>query len=341
MDLQKLENTVEELLAPGQGILAADESTGTITKRFEANGIESNEETRRDYREMLFTTRGIGEFLSGVILFDETIRQEASDGTPLRQVLEDQGIVPGIKVDKSTVALPLSPEEKFTEGLDGLGPRLDEYVELGARFTKWRAVITIGDGIPTPACIGSNARSLALYAAYCQNAGLVPIVEPEVLIDGDHSIEECYDVSVETFRTTFEAMYQHGVEPTGMLLKPNMVISGKGAERQAGVEEVAELTVECLLRSVPAAVPGIMFLSGGQTQLQATQHLNAMNQMYDNLPWELGFSYARALQEPPMEIWAGDSANVAEAQKAFYHRAKMNGAARSGSYSEAMEDEAA
>ncbi|MDP8938902.1 MAG: fructose-bisphosphate aldolase class I [Actinomycetota bacterium] len=341
MDHQKLENTVEELLAPGQGILAADESTGTITKRFEAVGIESNENTRRDYRELLFTTEGIGEFLSGVILYDETIRQDSSDGTPLRQVLENQNIVPGIKVDASTVAMPLSPNEKYTQGLDGLGDRLEEYVELGARFTKWRAVITIGDGIPTKGCIDANARALALYAAFCQEADLVPIVEPEVLIDGDHSIEQCYDVSLETFRTVFEALYQHRVEPTGMLLKPNMVISGKGAERQAGVEEVAQMTVECLKRSVPAAVPGIVFLSGGQSQLQATEHLNAMNRMYDDLPWQLSFSYARALQEPPMEIWGGDNSNKDEAQKAFYHRAKMNSAARSGSYSEDMEQEAA
>ena len=340
MDLQKLENTVEELLAPGQGILAADESTGTITKRFEALGIESTEDTRRDYREMLFTTEGIGEFLSGVILYDETIRQESSDGTPLLKVLENQGIVPGIKVDNSTVAMPLSPNEKFTEGFDGLGERLEEYVELGARFTKWRAVITIGNGIPTPACIKSNARSLALYAAFCQEAGLVPIIEPEVLIDGDHSIEDCYDVSLETFRTVFEALYQHGVEDSGILLKPNMVISGKGNERQAGIEEVAVMTVECLKRSVPASVPGIVFLSGGQSQLQATGHLNAMNQMYGDLPWQLSFSYARALQEPPMEIWGGDNSKMDEAQKAFYHRAKMNSAARSGSYSEDMEEAA-
>ena len=336
MDLQKLENTVEELLAPGQGILAADESTGTITKRFEAVGIESTEDTRRDYREMLFTTEGIGEFLSGVILYDETIRQESSDGTPLRKVLENQNIVPGIKVDNSTVAMPLSPDEKYTQGLDGLGDRLEEYVDLGARFAKWRAVITIGDGIPTKGCIDANARALALYAAFCQEAGLVPIVEPEVLIDGDHSIEQCYAATEATLHSTYTAMYEHNVELTGTLLKPNMVISGKGAERQAGVEEVAEMTVECLKRSVPAAVPGIVFLSGGQSQLQATEHLNAMNRMYDDLPWQLSFSYARALQEPPMEIWGGNDSKVDEAQKAFYHRAKMNGAARSGSYSEDM-----
>ena len=341
MDLQKLENTARELLAPGQGILAADESTGTITKRFEAVGIESTEETRRNYREMLFTTEGIGEFLSGVILYDETIRQEASDGTPLRQVLENQNIVPGIKVDMSTVALPLSPEEKYTQGLDGLRERLEEYVEMGARFTKWRAVITIGDGIPTRRCIDANADALALYAAFCQEAGLVPIVEPEVLIDGDHSIEQCFAVTESTLRRTFNALYEHDVELTGTLLKPNMVISGKQADRQAGIEEVARATVECLRRSVPAALPGIVFLSGGQSQLQATAHLNAMNQIYDNLPWELGFSYARALQEQPMEIWGGDDSNVDEAQRAFYHRAKMNGAARSGSYSEDMEDQAA
>lgn len=342
MDVQKLQDTAREMVAPGQGILAADESHGTITKRFEANGIESTEETRRDYREMLFTTEGIGEFLSGVILFDETIRQKSSDGRLMTELLLGQNIIPGIKVDMSTVSMPLSPEEKYTQGLDGLGDRLEEYVEMGARFTKWRSVITIkGDELPTRQCIDANARALALYAAFAQDAGLVPIVEPEVLIDGDHSVERCYDVSLETFRTVFDHLYQHGVEFTGLILKPNMVISGKGAERQSGVEEVAEKTIECLKRSVPASVPGIAFLSGGQTQLQATQHLNAMNQMYDDLPWEVGFSYARALQEPPMEIWGGDNSKIKEAQKAFYHRAKMNGAARSGSYSEDMEEEAA
>ncbi len=341
MDLQKLANTAQELLAPGQGILAADESDGTIGKRFDAVGIESTEETRRDYREMLFTTEGIGEFLSGVILYDETIRQDSSGGTPLTKVLTNQGIIPGIKVDKSTVDMPLSPGEKYTQGLDGLGGRLEEYVQMGARFAKWRAVITIGDGIPTRRCIDANADALALYAAFCQEAGLVPIVEPEVLIDGDHSIEQCFEVTERTLRSTFGALYEQGVELTGALLKPNMVISGKGAERQAGVEEVARMTVECLKRSVPAALPGIVFLSGGQSQLQATQHLNAMNQMYDDLPWELGFSYARALQEQPMEIWGGDDSNVDAAQSAFYHRAKMNGAARDGNYSEDMEDQAA
>ncbi|MEW6636481.1 MAG: class I fructose-bisphosphate aldolase [Actinomycetota bacterium] len=337
MDLQRLEKTARELVAPGKGILAADESFGTIGKRFKAVGIESTEETRRAYREMLFTTEGIGEFLSGVILFDETIRQKASDGTPLPKVLEGQGIIPGIKVDKSTVSLPLSPDEKFTQGLDGLADRLDEYREMGARFTKWRAVITIGEGIPTNKCIEANAEGLAMFAAFSQAAGLVPIVEPEVLIDGDHTIERCYEVTEWTLNAVFDRIYEQRVELSGMLLKPNMVISGKECPEQAGVEEVARMTVECLLRSVPAKVPGIVFLSGGQTDLQATQHLNAMNRMYENLPWQLSFSYARALQQKPMEIWAGKQENVEAAQRAFYHRAKMNSAARSGSYSESME----
>ena len=337
MNVQTLEGTARELVAPGQGILAADESTGTIGKRFDAVGIESTEETRRQYREMLFTTEGIGEYLSGVILFDETLRQEASDGRSLPQVLLDQGIIPGIKVDKSTVSMPLSPDEKFTQGLDGLGERLEEYRGMGARFTKWRAVITIGEGIPTRGCIEANARALALYAAFCQENDLVPIVEPEVLIDGDHSIEQCYEATEWMLHTTFEALYEQNVEYSGMLLKPNMVISGKEADRQAGVDEVAQATVECLLRTVPAAVPGIVFLSGGQSTKQATAHLNAMNATHEDLPWELSFSYARALQEPPMEIWAGEAGNAEEAQRAFYHRLKMNGAARSGSYSEEME----
>ncbi|CAA9485897.1 MAG: Fructose-bisphosphate aldolase class I [uncultured Rubrobacteraceae bacterium] len=341
MNLQMLEETARELVSPGQGILAADESMGTIGKRFEAVGIETGEESRRAYREMLFTTGGIGEFLSGVILFEETLNQKASDGRPLPQVLLDHGIIPGIKVDKSTVSMPLSPEEKFTQGLDGLGDRLPEYREMGARFTKWRAVITIGDGIPTKGCIEANARSLALYAAFCQDHDLVPVVEPEVLIDGDHSIEQCYEATEWMLHATFQALHEQNVEYSGMLLKPNMVISGKEAERQAGVEEVARATVECLRKTVPAAVPGIVFLSGGQTTTQATAHLNAMNAMYDGLPWELSFSYARALQEPPMEIWRGQTGNVEEAQRAFYHRLKMNGAARNGTYSEEMEGEAA
>ncbi len=341
MDVRTLEETARELVAPGKGILAADESFGTIGKRFEAVGIESSEESRRAYREMLFTTEGIGEFLSGVILFEETLHQEASDGRPLAQVLRDGGVIPGIKVDKSTISMPLSPDEKFTQGLDGLADRLSEYGELGARFTKWRAVITIGEDIPTESCIKANAEALALYAAFAQDHGLVPIVEPEVLIDGEHSIDECYEVTEWMLHTTFDELYEHGVELSGMLLKPNMVISGKEAPEQAGVAEVAQATVECLLRTVPAAVPGIVFLSGGQTDLQATQHLNAMNSMFEGLPWELSFSYARALQGRPMEVWGGDAGQVEAAQRAFYHRLKMNGAARSGSYSEEMEGEAA
>jgi fructose-bisphosphate aldolase, class I len=341
MDVRTLEETARELVSPGRGILAADESFGTIGRRFEVLGIKASEESRRAYREMLFTTEGIGEYLSGVILFDETLRQKASDGRPLPQVLLDHGVIPGIKVDKSTVDLPLSQGEKFTQGLDGLGERLAEYKGMGARFAKWRAVITIGNGIPTKGCVESNARALALYATFCQDQGLVPIVEPEVLIDGDHSLEECYKVTEWTLHATFQDLYEQNVEYSGMLLKPNMVISGKNAERRAGVEEVARATVDCLLRTVPAAVPGIVFLSGGQGVTQATAHLNAMNTMHRGLPWELSFSYARALQEPPMEIWGGEAGNVEEAQKAFYHRLKMNGAARSGSYSEEMESEAA
>ena len=341
MNLQELENTARALVAPGKGILAADESFGTIGKRFEAVGIESSEEKRRQYREMLFTTPGIGEYLSGVILFDETIRQEASDGRRLSEVLEDQGIIPGIKVDKSTVNMPLSPNEKFTQGLDGLAERLSEYRELGARFTKWRAVITIGEGIPTRSCVEANAEALAMYAAFAQDHDLVPIIEPEVLIDGDHSIERCYEVSEWTLHETFDEVHEHGVELSGMLLKPNMVISGKNASEQAGVEQVARATVESLLRTVPPAVPGIVFLSGGQTDLQATQHLNAMNSLYEGLPWELSFSYARALQGQPMELWGGSTDRVEAAQKAFAHRARMNSAARDGRYSEKMEQEAA
>jgi fructose-bisphosphate aldolase class I len=337
VNLQELEKTARQLVAPGKGILAADESFGTIGKRFEAVGIETSEESRRAYREMLFTTPEIGEYLSGVILFDETLRQEASDGRRLSQVLEDQGIIPGIKVDKSTVNMPLSPNEKFTQGLDGLHERLAEYRELGARFTKWRAVITIGEGIPTRGCVEANAEALAMYAAFAQDHDLVPIIEPEVLIDGDHSIDRSYEVTEWTLHETFDEVRAHGVELSGLLLKPNMVISGKDASEQAGVEQVARYTVEALLRTVPPAVPGVVFLSGGQTDLQATQHLNAMNRLYEGLPWELSFSYARALQGQPMEIWGGSTDKVEAAQKAFRHRAKMNSAARDGRYSDDME----
>ena len=341
MHLQQLESTAKELVPEGKGILAADESFGTIEKRFNAVDIDSTEESRRQYREMLFTTGGIGEYLSGVILFDETIRQESSDGTPLPQVLERQGVVPGIKVDRSTVDLPLAPGEKYTQGLDGLRERLEEYVEMGARFTKWRAVITIGDGIPTVKCIESNARALALFAAFSQEAGLVPIVEPEVLIEGDHSIERSFEVNEWTLKRTYAALYEQGVHLEGTLLKPNFVINGKDAPEQASVEDVARYTIECFMRSVPAAVPGIVLLSGGQSGEDATAHLNAMNTMYDTLPWEISFSWARALQQKPMEIWGGEEANVEEAQKVFHHRARMASAARAGNYSKEMEQEQA
>ena len=341
MDVEQLERTAEELVPPSKGLLAADESFGTIGKRFEAVGIEADEETRRQYRELLFTTEGIGEYLSGVILFDETIRQNTSNGKSLVEVLQEQGIIPGIKVDRSTVDLPLAPGEKYTQGLDGLGERLEEYVEMGARFTKWRAVITIGDGIPTVKCVESNARALALYAAFSQEAGLVPIVEPEVLIDGDHSIERSFEVNEWTLRRTYEAMYEQGVHLEGTLLKPNFVINGKDASEKASVEDVARYTIECFKRSVPAAVPGIVLLSGGQSGEDATAHLNAMKSMYDDLPWEISFSWARALQGRPMEIWGGDEQNVAEAQKVFQHRARMASVAATGNYSRDMEQEQA
>ncbi|HEY7530943.1 MAG TPA: class I fructose-bisphosphate aldolase [Gemmatimonadota bacterium] len=329
------------MVAPGKGILAADESSGTIEKRFRAVGVDSTEENRRAYRELLFTTKGASEFISGVILFDETIRQGAADGTPFPEVLRRQGVIPGIKVDKGAKALAGAPGEKVTEGLDGLRERLAEYVKLGAQFAKWRAVITIGDGIPSAYCIEANTHALARYAALCQEAGVVPIVEPEVLMDGDHSIERAEDVTEWTLRATFEALDRHRVLLEGTILKSSMVVSGKDAPQRAGVQEVAERTIRCLLRSVPAAIPGIVFLSGGQSEVEATAHLNAMNAMRRerDLPWELSFSYGRALQESAQKAWRGQSGNVAAAQRAYHHRARCNGAARSGRYSEQMERE--
>jgi fructose-bisphosphate aldolase class I len=324
------------MVAEGKGILAADESMGTIKRRFDSITIESNEENRRAYREMLFATKGIEEAISGVILFDETIRTKASDGTPFPQLLAKKGIIPGIKVDKGPVDIPNFPGEVVTEGLDGLRGRLKEYKELGAKFAKWRAVITIGDGIPTYTCLEANAHALARYAALCQEAGIVPIVEPEVLLDGNHTVERCQDVTEQTLKVTFTALFLHRVHLEGMILKPSMVVSGKDNARQAGVEEVAERTICCLKRTVPSAVPGIAFLSGGQSAVSATEHLNAMNQM-GPAPWQVSFSYARALQDPALKAWKGDAANVAAAQKIFYHRAKMNSAARSGKYKKEME----
>jgi len=336
MSKQELESVAQAMVAKGKGILAADESMGTIKRRFDSIKIDSNENNRRAYREMLFTTKGLEEAVSGVILFDETLRTAASDGTPFSQVLSKKGIMPGIKVDKGPVAIPGFPGETVTEGLDGLRARLKEYRELGAKFAKWRAVITIGDGIPTYTCLQANAHALARYAALCQEGGIVPIVEPEVLLDGNHTIERCEEVTEETLRVTFSTLMEQRVHLEGMILKPSMVVSGKDNSRQAGVDEVAERTIRCLKRTVPGAVPGIAFLSGGQSAVSATEHLNKMNQMGPH-PWQVSFSFARALQDPALKAWKGEPGNVAAAQKVFYHRAKMNGAARSGSYTQAME----
>src|SRR5919109_1376169 len=333
-----LETTAQALVAPGKGILAADDSHGTIAKRFKTIDVESTEENRRAYREMLFTTPGIGDHISGVILYDETIRQQASDGTPFAKVLERVGIIPGIKVDKGAKPLAGSPDEKVTEGLDGLRERLPEYRDLGARFTKWRAVIEIGMGKPSYECLHSNAHALARYAALSQEGGLVPIVEPEVLMDGEHTIDACYAVTEWMLKETFQELYYNRVRLEGMLLKPNMVLSGKEASEQADVDEVAERTLRCLYSAVPAAVPGIVFLSGGQSEELATAHLNAMNARGPH-PWQVSFSYARALQGPALKTWAGQEDNVSAAQEVFAHRARLNGAARTGSYTPEMEKE--
>jgi fructose-bisphosphate aldolase, class I len=340
MTAQELAATAKALVAPGKGILAADESSGTIKKRFDSIEVPSTEDNRRAYRELLFTTEGAAEYISGVILYDETLRQQAADGTPLAEVLSRQGIIPGIKVDKGTTDLAGFPGEKITEGLDGLAGRLAEYRNLGARFTKWRAVITIGEGIPTPGCIAANAEALARFAAASQEAGLVPIVEPEVLMDGDHGIERCDQATRDTLAAVFAALRYHRVRFDDMLLKPNMVLSGSDSPTQAGVEQVAEATVAALLDCVPASVPGIVFLSGGQSDEVATAHLNAMNRR-GGVPWQLSFSYGRALQAPALKAWKGEAANVPAAQQAYHHRARLNGAARSGSYTEAMEKETA
>ncbi len=329
--------TARALVAEGQGILAADESTGTATKRLEAENIESTDQSRRDYRELLFTTPGLGDYVSGAILYDETIRSETSDGRPMAKALEDNGVIPGIKVDTGAKPLAKSPDEKVTEGLDGLRERLEEYVEMGARFTKWRGVINIkGSDLPTDYCIAVNAHALARYAALAQEAGLAPIVEPEVEISGDHTLERCFEVTETTLRAVFNQLALQRVELEGMILKPNMVISGKEGERQASVEEVAEATVTCMRRVVPGAVPGICFLSGGQTPEQATAHLDAMNRMGPQ-PWTLSFSYGRALQDPVLKAWKGEQANWDAAQKALAHRAKLNSAASEGAYSTDME----
>jgi fructose-bisphosphate aldolase, class I len=326
-----LQTVAKALVAEGKGILAADESDGTIKKRFDSIGVESTEENRRAYRELLFTTEGVEEFISGVIFFDETIRQSTEDGTPFPELLESRGIIPGIKVDKGAKDLAGAAGETVTEGLDGLRERLAEYYELGARFTKWRAVISIGDGLPSDYCIWTNAHALARFAALSQEAGLVPIVEPEVLMDGEHSIEESYRVTDRTLQALYTELFDQRVKREGSLLKTNMVVSGYDASEQADVDTVAEMTIKCLKNTVPAAVPGVVFLSGGMSDEDATARLNAMNQRGPH-PWELSFSYGRALQAPALKAWGGDPSKVEDAQKAYYRRAKFNSAARSGSY---------
>ncbi|MCZ6872860.1 MAG: fructose-bisphosphate aldolase class I [bacterium] len=337
MNVDQLASIAQELVQEGKGILAADESAGTIQKRLDSINVPSTEENRRAYRELLFTTPGIEAYISGIILFDETLRQPTQDGIPFPQLLEQRGISPGIKVDTGAKPLAAFPGETVTEGLDGLRQRLAEYRQLGARFTKWRAVITIGPDIPSSYCIDANAHALARFAALSQEAGLVPIVEPEVLMDGDHRIERCEAVTLTTLQRVFAQLHEHQVALQGMLLKPNMVLSGKDCPQQASVEEVAETTLRCLRRVIPAAMPGIVFLSGGQSAKQATEHLNAMNAIGDH-PWQISFSYGRALQGPVLEAWNGNTANASEAQQLFLKRAKFNGAARYGKYSSEMEN---
>ncbi len=332
----ELESTARAMVAKGKGILAADESNATIAKRFQAIGVESNEETRRFYRELLFTTPEVETFISGVILFDETLRQSTSDNVPFVRILKERGIIPGIKVDMGLTIIPGTDNETATQGIDGLDARLHEYRKLGARFAKWRAVIAIGDHKPTPLAIDINAHLLARYAALCQRSGIVPIVEPEVLMDGGHDIDRCERTIEATLKALFTALDHHRVFLEGIILKPSMVTSGEACSDPAGVEAVAAATLRCFRRSVPAAVPGIVFLSGGQSSELATRHLNAMNRM-GPAPWELSFSYGRALQAETLKAWAGQTDNKARAQKVFYHRARCNGAARSGSYTRAME----
>jgi fructose-bisphosphate aldolase class I len=333
-----LEVTARALVAPGKGILAADESDGTIKKRFDSIEVESTEENRRAYRDLLFTTPGMEEHISGVILFDETIRQSSADGTPFSKLLDDKGVIPGIKVDKGAKALALAEGETVTEGLDGLRDRLAEYVELGARFAKWRATYSIGDDLPSEYCVWVNAHALARYAALCQEAGLVPIVEPEVLQDGEHTIEESAKATGRVLLAVYQELHDQRVDLAGTLLKPNMVLSGYSAGSRAGIEEVADATLEVLYKHVPASVPGIVFLSGGQTDEDASAHLSAMNAKGAH-PWELSFSYGRALQAPALKAWRGDESNVQAAKDAFAHRARMNGLARSGEYSAELEKE--
>jgi fructose-bisphosphate aldolase class I len=338
MNLQELIDTARTLVADDKGLLAMDESNPTCNKRFARLGIPQTEEARRAYRELIVTTPGLGECISGAILYDETIRQRKKDGTPLVRVVMDAGIIPGIKVDAGAKDMAGHPGEKITEGLDGLRDRLAEYARMGARFAKWRAVITLDDSIPSRGCIEANAQALARYAALCQEAGLVPVVEPEVLMDGDHTLERCSEVTEEVLRTVFDQLYTQRVTLEGMILKPNMVLPGLTCPKQEPVDKVADVTVKCLLRTVPAAVPGIAFLSGGQPGELASARLNAMNVRFKSrLPWALAFSFARAIQQPALEIWRGDESHVLAAQQALFHRAKCNSAARRGEYNAAME----
>ncbi len=338
MTARELEQTVADILRKGRGILAADESTGTIAKRFASISVENSEENRRAYREMLFSAAGAQEFVSGVILYEETLGQKSSSGKPFPELLASQGVVPGIKVDKGTVDLPATRGEKITEGLDGLGERLEGYKKQGARFAKWRAVITLGEGLPSAVCIETNAHALARYAAICQDHGIVPIVEPEVLMDADNTLERCGEVTAWTLSEVFRALHDQRVVLEHMLLKPNMAVSGKKCPIQASVERVAEETLRCFRRHVPAAVPGIVFLSGGQTDEAATAHLDAMNKRGPH-PWVLSFSYGRALQAPALKAWSGKVSNLEAGKRAYLHRARMNGLAVQGRWSPALEKE--
>jgi fructose-bisphosphate aldolase, class I len=335
MAAQELNAIARSIVADHKGVLAADESTGTIKKRFDSIGVESTEESRRAYRNLLFTTDGFEEYVGGVILYDETIRQASDDGTPFAELLTRRGVVPGIKVDTGAHEMAGHPAEKVTEGLDGLRARFEEYHGLGARFSKWRAVITIGEGIPTEACLHANAHALARYAALSQEAGIAPIVEPEVLMDADNTIERCHEVTSRTLQLVFDELDRQGVALEGMLLKPNMVISGKQCPTKATSSQVAQLTIDCFLRHVPAMVPGIVFLSGGQSEVEATENLNAINRI--DGPWPLSFSYGRALQASALEAWRGDPANVEAGQAAFLHRARMNSLAAAGDWSAELE----
>lgn len=341
MPSQDLAATAKAMVASGKGILAADESTGTIANRFTSIKVENLEENRRAYRDMLFTAKGLGDYINGVILYDETLRQKSADGTSFVELLNRNGIMPGIKVDTGAKPLPFRPGEQITEGLDGLPKRCEEYAKLGAKFAKWRAVINIGKDIPTATCVEENAHALARYAAICQEAGIVPIVEPEVIMDGGHDIDRCEEVTEWTLNALYDAMYLNGVSLEGSVLKPSMVISGKDCKQQAGVDEVAERTVRTLKRTVPGAVAGVVFLSGGQSDELATAHLNAMNRLFKgNLPWPLSFSYGRALQQASLKAWKGDAGNVAAGQQALLHRSRMNSLACKAEYTQQSESQA-